>query len=167
MWGRKYVLRLLRCSSIPRCKQQTRVISPSVVLLKSFMQFDSSLLRGSRGGSRRRALNLQKCEPRLSPPGRAALIRHGASQKRRTAPPSPRGRLCAPSASLSTAEPRFAPYIPRRSPKQTTKNPAEPGFCFNIRCGYSFSPDRPRRFRGSGYSYPCLFRTWFLPPYRS
>ena len=77
------------------------------------------------------------------------------------------GRLCAPSASLSTAEPRFAPYIPRRSPKQATKNPAEPGFCFNIRCGYSFSPDRPRRFRGSGCSYPCLFRTWFLPPYRS
>ena len=36
---------------------------------------------------------LQRCEAQLSPPGRAALIRHGAAQKRSTAPPSPRGRL--------------------------------------------------------------------------
>mgnify|MGYP004654491031 CR=1 FL=1 len=48
--------------------------------------------------------------------------------KARTAPPSPRGRLCAPSASLSTAEPRFAPDMPHRSPKQASKSPAEPGF---------------------------------------
>ena len=40
----------------------------------------------------RRARNLQRCKPRLSPPGRAALIRHSAAQ-RRTMPPSPRGRL--------------------------------------------------------------------------
>ena len=38
------------------------------------------------------ATELQRCEPRLSPPRRAALIRHGAAQKRSTAPPSPRGR---------------------------------------------------------------------------
>ena len=29
MWGTRYALRLLRCSSAPRCKRQTRVISPS------------------------------------------------------------------------------------------------------------------------------------------
>ncbi len=31
------------------------------------------------------ATELQRCEPRLSPPGRAALICHGAAQKRSTA----------------------------------------------------------------------------------
>ena len=38
------------CSSIPRCKQQARGISPSVKPLK-IKRLDSSLLRGSRGGS--------------------------------------------------------------------------------------------------------------------
>ena len=38
------------------------------------------------------ATELQGCEPWLSPLRRAALIRHGAAQKRSTAPPSPRGR---------------------------------------------------------------------------
>ena len=56
-------------------------------------RLDSSLLRGSRGGYRRRPQMLPKCKPQVSPPGRAALIRHGAAQKRSTAPPSPRGRL--------------------------------------------------------------------------
>ena len=47
----------------------------------------------------RRTQSLPKCEPQLSPPKRAALIRHGAAQKRSTAPPSPMGRLCAPPQS--------------------------------------------------------------------
>ena len=60
----------------------------------------------------RRARNLQRCKPRLSLPGRAALIRHGAAQ-RRTVPPSPRGRLSAPSHSVSTREPRSALHLPQ------------------------------------------------------
>ncbi len=47
----------------------------------------------------RRAQSFQRCVPQLSPPKRAALIRHGAAQKRSTAPPSPRGRLRAPPQS--------------------------------------------------------------------
>ena len=46
---------------------------------------------------------LPKCEAqKLSPPGRAALIRHGAAQ-RRTVPPSPRGRLSAPAPCTKSA----------------------------------------------------------------
>ena len=120
----------------------------------------------------RRAQSLPKCKPQLSPPqaGCPHPSRCGAAPRRATFPKGKAKQLppqTAELASENTGEPRFAPYISRRSPKQTTKNPAEPGFCFNIRCGYSFSPDRPRRFRGSDCSYPCLFRTWFLPPYRS
>ena len=40
------------CTPTPLCKQQPRVISPSVVLPKSLMQSASSLLRGSQGRSR-------------------------------------------------------------------------------------------------------------------
>ena len=40
----------------------------------------------------RRAQSLPRCAPQLSPPGRAALIRHGAVPRHSTAPPSPRGR---------------------------------------------------------------------------
>ena len=40
----------------------------------------------------RRAQNLQRGKPQLSPPGRAALIRHGAVPRHSTAPPSPRGK---------------------------------------------------------------------------
>ena len=51
-----------------------------------------------KGGCRRRAQNLPKCKPQLSPPGRAALIRRGAAQ-RSTAPPSPRGKARAAAAA--------------------------------------------------------------------
>ena len=63
-----------------------------------------------KGGCRRRAQNLPKCKPQLSPPGRAALIRHGAAQ-RRTAPPSPRGKARAAAA----AERRYCRCAYRRS----------------------------------------------------
>ena len=133
----------------------TRCISPSVCLLKSFMQASTSLLRGRRGRSRaahrnqrlrlfalaladgsglpfslypppaalesqtpqrearalpRRAQSFQRRVPQLSPPKRAALIRHCAAQ-RRTVPPSPRGRLRAPpqSAELSRGAEICAP----------------------------------------------------------
>ena len=49
--GHKYALRLLRCSSAPRCKQRPRVISPSVFCRRKAAAKSSSLLRGSRGGS--------------------------------------------------------------------------------------------------------------------
>ena len=42
---------IILCTPTSWCKQQPRVLSPSVGLLKSLMQSDSSLLRGSRGGS--------------------------------------------------------------------------------------------------------------------
>ena len=60
---------------------------------------------------------LQRCEAQLSPPGRAALIRHGAAQKRSTAPPSPRGRL---SAALALRRSRNNPsvFLPERAKKQ-------------------------------------------------
>ena len=54
--------------------------------------------------------DLQLCKPQLSPPGRAALIRHGAAQ-RRTAPPSPRGKARAAPA----AERRYCRCAYRRS----------------------------------------------------
>ena len=63
---------------------------------------------------------LPKFKPQVSPPGRAALIRHGAAQKRSTAPPSPRGRLrrCSKSKPLrgsrggSAASRRFGLRVP-------------------------------------------------------
>ena len=112
----------------------TRCISPSVCLLKSFMQASTfapspfsaraSAIRSRTCGRQRlaaslypplaalesqtpqrearalprRAQSFQRRVPQLSPPKRAALIRHGAAQ-RRTAPPSPRGRLRAPPQS--------------------------------------------------------------------
>ena len=85
-------------------------------------RLDSSLLRGSRGGYRRRPQMLPKCKPQVSPPGRAALIRHGAAQKRSTAPPSPRRRLRRRSKAKplrgsrggSAASHRFGlPHFPR------------------------------------------------------
>ena len=48
---------------LPYRAPQPRVISPSVVLLKSRTQSDSSLLRGSRGGCRRAPQNLPQREP--------------------------------------------------------------------------------------------------------
>ena len=66
-----------------------------------------------KGGCRRRAQNLPKCKPQLSPPGRAALIRRGAAQ-RRTAPPSPRGRqgrLSPQSADIAAV--RTAAALPQ------------------------------------------------------
>ena len=69
-----------------------RGYNPSVFCCCKAATKSSSLVRGSRGGYRRRPQMLPKCKPQVSPPGRAALIRHGAAQKRSTAPPSPRGR---------------------------------------------------------------------------
>ena len=49
-------------------------------------------LRGRRGRSRA-VHRIAKVRTAVKPAGRAALIRHGAAQKRRAVPPSPRGRL--------------------------------------------------------------------------
>ena len=59
MWGTRYALRLLRCSSAPRCKRQTRVISPSVCLLKSFMQ--ASTFAPSPFSARASAIRSRTC----------------------------------------------------------------------------------------------------------
>ena len=53
-----------------------------------------------------------KMQTAVKPAGRAALIRHGAAI-RRAVPPSPRGRLSAPSHSVSTREPRSALHLPQ------------------------------------------------------
>ena len=72
-----------------------------VIYFNAAAQGASSAPRLSRGffseGAPAPCTELPKREAqKLSPPGRAALIRHGAAQ-RRTVPPSPRGRLSAPA----------------------------------------------------------------------
>ena len=109
------------CMSTPWCKQQPRVLSPSVAPLNPLgapalpprrsplvlRLFALALADGSglpfslhpppaalesqtpqreARALPRRARNLQRCKPRLSLPGRAALIRHGAAPHRATFP---------------------------------------------------------------------------------
>ena len=88
------------CTPTPLCKQQPRVISPSVVLPKSLMQSASSLLRGSQGrsravpqirntgGAKKRARYASLLRGRRG--GSAAHRRFGFAALRRFAAPSPK-----------------------------------------------------------------------------
>ena len=81
-----------------------------------------SAIQGSQGGCRRKATELPKCNPWLSPPLAGCPHPSRCSAARSTAPPSPRGRRCAPAARAEFAlcggrERRFALNMPRSAEK--------------------------------------------------
>ena len=91
-----------------------------VIYFNAAAQGASSAPRLSRGffseGAPAPCTELPKREAqKLSPPGRAALIRHGAAQ-RRTVPPSPKGKAKRSRAvhkisTVNTGKPRLAPSV--------------------------------------------------------
>ena len=145
-------------STISTVFAHTRCISPSVCLLKSFMQASTFapspfsarasairsrtcgrqrlafLAASATGGARKpnpseggegapaRSTELPKCNPRLSPPLAGCPHPSRCSAARSTAPPSPRGRRCAPAPCTEFAicggrERRFALNMPRSAEK--------------------------------------------------
>ena len=87
---------IILCAPTPWCKQQPRVLSPSVAPLNPFWRA-SSLLRGSRGGYRRTPRNLPQREPRRLPPQAAEF------SKVRTAVKPAEAGCPHPPAALSAA----------------------------------------------------------------
>ena len=92
-----------------------------------------SAIQGSQGGCRRKATELPKSNPRLSPPLAGCPHPSRCSAARSTAPPSPRGRRCAPAPrtefALCGAESGGLRSICREVRRKPVRSPKNFLFC--------------------------------------
>ena len=129
-------------------------------------RLDSSLLRGSRGGYRRKATDSPQRdtgEPRIVPQCLTKTLYRGA-KKHAPSPLVQHSGAKIPPANARTKKVRLCRTF---SLDFTRFHSDFLKYSLNIPYECSSSPNRLRRFRGSGCSCPCRFRTWFLPPCQS